>query len=119
MHDDGQMQHWSRLSKAIGLHIRDLRVERKMTQREAAATAGLNVHTWSRLERGAASNPRLETYVAVARTLGVEFPVLFSTTWTGRSGARDQLLRLLDGLGAERQAALLQAVEVLVRGPSA
>ena len=43
-----------------------------LTQQDAAVKAGLVLSTWAIIEQGRIQNPRIETCMAIARTLGCE-----------------------------------------------
>jgi transcriptional regulator with XRE-family HTH domain len=55
----------------IGKRIRDLREERRLTQRELARRAGLTPSGVGFIEHGQTRNPSAETVVTIARALGV------------------------------------------------
>lgn len=57
--------------------IRVLRAERRMTQKELAKAAGVDIHTLYRWENGFIENARLGTLVKIADALGVEVAELY------------------------------------------
>lgn len=59
---------------AIGQKIKEAREQAHITQSELAKVIGLSTHYVSALERGI-KTPKLETFVAIAKVLGV------STDW--------------------------------------
>lgn len=56
----------------IGEQLRQRRKTLRVTQRQLADYAGLSINTVYQIERGQA-NPTLETLLALADTLGLEF----------------------------------------------
>jgi transcriptional regulator with XRE-family HTH domain len=60
----------------LGKRIRTLRLERELTQKEAATTAKLDEKHWQDIE-GARTNPTVATLVGIARALRVTLSALF------------------------------------------
>lgn len=59
----------------LGKHIRALRLERKLTQEQAAETAKLDEKHWQDIE-SARTNPTVATLVGIARALDITLPQL-------------------------------------------
>jgi transcriptional regulator with XRE-family HTH domain len=72
----------------LGKRIRALRLERKLTQGEAAKLAKLDEKHWQEIE-GARTNPTVATLVGVARALKVKLSELFEQD-DERNVARDR-----------------------------
>ncbi len=66
----------ARALKRLGKHVRALRIDRELTQEEAAEIARLDGKHWQDIE-GARTNPTVATLVGVARALEVTLSELF------------------------------------------
>jgi len=66
----------ARALNRLGKRVRALRLERKLTQEEAAEIAKLDEKHWQDIE-GARTNPTVATLVGVARALKVSLSELF------------------------------------------
>lgn len=66
----------SGLPKRFGLHIRELRQKRELTQQALAQQSGLSVDAVRRIERGALS-PSLQTVEKLAHGLRISLHTLF------------------------------------------
>ncbi len=66
----------ARALKRLGKHVRALRIDRELTQEEAAEIARLDEKHWQDIE-GARTNPTVATLVGVARALKVTLSELF------------------------------------------
>lgn len=64
------------LQKRVGKKIKEIRVEKKISQQELADLCGIEPSNMSRLEAGRA-NATLSTLEAVSKNLGVEVIELF------------------------------------------
>ena len=62
--------------KRVGLRIRELRLERGLTQEKAAERVRMLVSNYARIEQGR-QNVTVDTLVRIARVLRVEVPELF------------------------------------------
>lgn len=56
--------------REVGEHIRHVRVERNLSQREVCERTGIDVATYSRIEQGH-SSPLLDTLIRIADAIGV------------------------------------------------
>ena len=74
------------LLKTIGLRIRLLRQERKMSLRDLAFSIGMEPSNLSVIENGK-SNPQLLTYAKIAAALGVTLKELFDIEFDYQSFA--------------------------------
>jgi DNA-binding XRE family transcriptional regulator len=68
-------------ARVLGQTLRSLREQRGLTQKEVAARTGITRNHYGLLEQGLSAadgpaNPRLNTLMAVARTLGVPLSTL-------------------------------------------
>lgn len=100
-HDDGRA--------VVGVHLKQLRVERKMTQEALAEASGLAVDTIRRIERGAFS-PSLETLSRLTTALDISMSTLFNRVQGDRSSDAEELW---DYLQARTKAELRLARRVL------
>lgn len=66
----------ARALSRLGKRIRALRLERKLTQEQAAELAKLDEKHWQDVER-ARTNPTVATLVGIARALKTTLPELF------------------------------------------
>ena len=64
-----------RLVKAIGEYVRELRIERGISQEELANDADIPLSQIGRIERGE-NNPTISTLYVIAQALKVELKVL-------------------------------------------
>lgn len=55
----------------IAQNIKLFRQKRKLTQKELAEKAGIDLFTLSKIETGATSNPSIETIIKIAKALDV------------------------------------------------
>ena len=69
---------------ALGRAIRELRLERDLTQEALAHSAGITVGHLSKIERGQ-SNPTWETVAAISGALGLSINKLAKTAETLQS----------------------------------
>ena len=100
-HDDGRA--------VVGVHLKQLRVERTMTQEALAEASGLAVDTIRRIERGAFS-PSLETLSRLTTALDISMSTLFNRVQGARSSEAEELW---DYLQARTKAELRLARRVL------
>ena len=68
----------ARALNRLGKRVRALRLERKLTQEQAAEIAKLDEKHWQDIE-GARTNPTVATLVGIARALKVTVSKLFET----------------------------------------
>ena len=61
---------------SIGKNISDHRKRKKLTQKELAEKAGIDLFTLSKIETGKTTNPSIETMNRVADALGVSIDEL-------------------------------------------
>ena len=76
----------SRPPSPVGGAIRAARIVLRMTQKDAAARAGIHPVAWGRIERGA-QDPSARTLSAIARALRVHPGTLFGWRDTPEGGA--------------------------------
>lgn len=70
-----------KLSLKLGQRLRDLRLERGMTQEQVADKAGIATFTYQKFEKGESRpgspmNPELYTLNSLCRVFGIELPEL-------------------------------------------
>ncbi len=70
----------SDIAKFLGLRIRELRNQRRMSQEELAFQAGISAAHLGQIER-ATKNPTVDTVGKIASALGVPVVALFSEDW--------------------------------------
>lgn len=63
----------------IAQNIKLYRQKRKMTQKELAEKAGIDLFTLSKIETGATSNPSIETILKIANALDVSINYLMKS----------------------------------------
>ena len=93
----------------FGLHIRELRRERKLTQEQLAEGSGLSVDAIRRIERGAFS-PSLETLRKLSGGLRISLRTLFDTF---EPRHRNEVAEICDFLQTCSRSQLKQARRVL------
>jgi transcriptional regulator with XRE-family HTH domain len=80
---DADAAEWKPYAVVFGLVVARVRIERGLSQREAAAAAGISDFTWQKLEQGLSNprsrdrregpaNPTLRTLAQIAQSLGVD-----------------------------------------------
>lgn len=73
-------------SRAIGVTLQRLRLERGLSQEKLAHMAGIAAYTYQKFEKGESKpgtpmNPRLFTLMALAEVLDVQLSELIPTEW--------------------------------------
>src|SRR3989338_8804998 len=111
------MDGFSRAVEKIGQRIRQIRLERGLTQKDLAEKAG--IFDVGELERGrkvkgGVVNPRLETLFKIAAALGIELDELLGYPAPDETTVR--ISRLLEGQDSEVKEKAVRVVEVLVKG---
>lgn len=106
-----------RLRQTVGEKIRCIRRANGLSQSDAAGRTTLSVDGWSRLERGAATNPALSMYVEVSEALGVGIRDLLPEEASATDDMTRELAVLLAAVGPETQRSLLDAVKGLLQRP--
>lgn len=66
--------------------IRQLREDRKLTQVQAAAAAGMSVSRWNDIEAGGRRNVTIDTLATIAAALGVDARELLTPSAPKRKG---------------------------------
>ena len=108
------------LRRTIGERIRELRHVRGLSQAKAAQSVSLTVDSWSRIERGAAPNPTLSSYVDIADALGVQVGYLLPATTRGKlAPILHEIVDLVGKVDNETQASLMKAIKGLLEQRSA
>jgi transcriptional regulator with XRE-family HTH domain len=97
------------VGKRFGVHVRELRHGRQLTQEELAERSQLSVDAVRRIERGAFS-PSLETVNKLATGLDVSLRTLFNDFDRDR---RDQVAELCDYLGRRNRTELRMVWRVI------
>lgn len=106
-------------SVALGVRVKSLRRERKLTQAGLAECAGVTDETVSRVERGA-FEPSVSTVVALALALQTSPDVLLGSADKRESVPQalppfvQRLIDLVLALDVESQAVLLRMAELLL-----
>lgn len=62
----------SRKKESFGSRVRAVREGKGMSQREVAEASGMTYQALAKIERGATSNPTLDTIRSIADALGVK-----------------------------------------------
>ncbi|HEY7153115.1 MAG TPA: helix-turn-helix transcriptional regulator [Gemmataceae bacterium] len=62
----------------IGKRVRQLRIDRGLSQQALATAAGLSISVVTTIEQGQRDDPRISTVVALARALGIGVDALLS-----------------------------------------
>lgn len=73
-------------SRAMGVTLQRLRLERGLSQEKLAHMAGISSYTYQKFEKGESKpgtpmNPRLFTLLSLAEVLGVSLQELVPTDW--------------------------------------
>lgn len=104
------------LRMVVGNRIRELRRAKGLSQAAVADRAGLPVDTWSRLERGAALNPTLSSYLSIADALDAQLGDFFPVSEREvLSPYLEEMVAVLRNVGRETQESLLGTVKALLR----
>ena len=80
-------------SRALGLTLQRLRVERGLSQERLAHMAGISGYTYQKFEKGESKpgtpmNPRLFTLLSLAQVLGVSIEDLVPAEWPDLTDGR-------------------------------
>jgi transcriptional regulator with XRE-family HTH domain len=71
--------------KAFGLHLREVRTLKKITQEDLAYNSGLHLSQIGRIERGE-QNATISTVFVLAQTLGIDPKKLFDFEFSPSGG---------------------------------
>lgn len=87
------------LKKILGENIRQIRMQKGLSQKEAASLAGFSPSYWGYLERGQ-KNPSVEVIEKIAGSLGAEAHLLFINPYDNSLPAGFlQLMHLIKNMG--------------------
>ncbi len=103
-------------SKALGANIRKYRVQKGLTQDEAAEKCSLSTNYFRQIEFGN-KVPRLETFLRIAETLEVSTELLLSgnVSWTTQIRSNELYIKLED-LEESQKRFVLETVDALIEG---
>lgn len=105
----------SEFAKELGQRIRQLRLEKKMSQEELAFKSGLSAAHLGQIER-ALKNPTVDTVGKIASALGMPPAALFSAE-SNRSSPQGSIVEKINahlmGMEEETQKDVLRIVRIL------
>lgn len=99
---------------SLGQRIREVREQRRLTQKEAAAAAGIATDMISRLENGRYLSPGLRTLFRIASGLGTSISTLLPENEAHLSTDLQERLHLLCQSANERDLALIVGLAQVV-----
>ena len=102
--------------KALGSNIHKYRVQKGLTQEEAAEKCNLSSNYFRQIELGN-KVPRLETFLRIAEALEVSTELLLvgNVSWTAKIKS-NELYQKLESLEQNQQRFVLETVDALVEG---
>jgi transcriptional regulator with XRE-family HTH domain len=115
--DPAGVRHEGSGTRTLGHLLRERRIERGWTQREAAARAGVSVGAWRSTESGE-RRPRPHTFAAILASLDLTLDEVHRTPTVlidDVEEAREELVRrCLDQLPAEQVGLVLEVVDLAI-----
>jgi transcriptional regulator with XRE-family HTH domain len=113
--DDGARRAVRDVLTRTGHEIRNARLDHDLSQQAAGRAIGVSISTWSRIERGAATNLSLDHLVRAAAVVGLEMSV---RAYPGGRPLRDAAhLALLERLRSRLGAGIRWQTEVPLPNP--
>ena len=102
-------------AKAFGERLKAVREAKGMTQEQLSALVDIGPNHLSALERGV-KLPRLETFVAIANTLGVSADMLlFEAVSESYQGKACELSDSIAGLPPKDRTRILKTIEAIIK----
>lgn len=96
----------------IGKRIRQLRIEKNLTQDYLSQKTGVNVSHISNIENNRVK-VSLSTLLAIANTLDVTVDYLLEHEYTAQSGIDSQIIRKLKGFDEDKKERLIKMMDLL------
>ncbi len=96
----------------LGLKIKEVRKQRKVTQEKLAEILNLDVGYISKLEVGR-NFPTIGTLERIAEALGVELYELFQFTRRKDKDFKDEIIAIYDNLNKEKQYTLYRVAKAM------
>ncbi len=96
----------------LGLKIKEVRKQRKITQEQLAEMLDLDVGYISKLEVGR-NFPTIGTLEKIAEALGVELYELFRFTQEKEKDFRSEIISIYDSLNKEKQYTLYRVAKAM------
>ena len=96
----------------LGKHVKQIRVERKMSQQKLSDISGLAVRTISKIERGK-MNPSYEVLSTLVSVLGISFDSLFTFTNDQTSAEIQEIERRYSACPEQGRRLILASVRAL------
>ncbi len=83
---ESAVPEWGDFARELGTRIRQLRLEKQLSQERLAYAAGITRYTYQKLEKGESTpgspaNPTLRTLMSLAQQLGVTLDELLPQPW--------------------------------------
>ncbi len=100
-------------SELLGLKIKELRKQKRMTQEQLAEIVGLDIGYISKLEVGR-NFPKIGTLEKIANALNVELSQLFQFTPIKDTDFKTEILNIYDKLNKDKQYTLYRVAKGLL-----
>ena len=99
--------------KALGLRIKEVRQEKRMTQDFLAEAVGCNTSHISNIENNY-TKPSLNVLLAIANTLQISIDYLLANQYHGSNDALDkEILQAVHGVETKQKDKILRIIEIL------
>lgn len=102
------------IDNTCGNRIKELRLEKKLTQEEFAKAVGINRSAIAKYERGIVTNLKQDTIIKLAKFFNVS-PAYFLGGERQVNTTKPELIRVIDMLTVEQQEALLTIAKAMVK----
>lgn len=102
------------IDNTCGNRIRELRLEKKMTQEEFADAIGINRSAIAKYERGIVTNLKQDTILKLAKFFDVS-PAYFFGGERQLNTTKPELIKMIDSMTIEQQEALLTIAKAMVK----
>ncbi len=96
----------------IGKRIRQMRIEKGMTQEYLSQKANVNVSHISNIENNRVK-VSLSTLVAISNALNVTVDYLLEHAYTSGSGIDSQIIKKLDGFDDDKKERLIKIMDLI------
>lgn len=102
------------IDNICGSRIKELRLEKKLTQEEFAKSIGINRSAIAKYERGIVTNLKQDTILKLSEYFNVS-PAYFFGGEKYINTTKPELIKIIDTLTVEQQEALLVIAKAMVK----
>jgi len=101
------------IKKIVGKNIRYYRMQKGLSQREAASLVGITPPYWGYLERGQ-KNPSIELVAMISEVLGIRVSLLFVESQEQLSEELMHYLQMINGMGNKHINFILAIIKAYI-----